>query len=176
MKKTMRTLLTLTTAISMAAILMATLLLTGCGLQVSRPEIKKGSFDFTVTYQYGGETKTVSGVYVCEYQGTDWALDGGYHRTWNARLEGDGEELIQIGTTEDGSIVELALGLYPEYFMGDTEGAWMGAPQPRLIVSHKNGEEVSVENDAFVIEDTYGAKIVSYEYAQPIENSFGLFK
>ena len=37
-------------------------------------------------------------------------------------------------------------------------------------------EELSIRNGADVIEETYGAKIISYTYDTPIENTFGLFK
>ena len=53
---------------------MLSALLAGCGLEVPRPEIKEGEFDFIVTYEYNGEIKTVSGVYVCEFSGISWAL------------------------------------------------------------------------------------------------------
>ena len=43
---------------------------TGCSGLTSGPEVEKGEFDFSVTYEFEGETKTVSGVYVCEYEGS----------------------------------------------------------------------------------------------------------
>ena len=153
------------------------LLLTSCGITVPRPEIKKHEFDFSVTYEFNGEVKTVSGVYVCEYDGTGWALDGGSHREWKSYFKNDEQaEPVRIGTTEDGGIVELNYGFYPEYFMGDPSWSWMEAPAPSLTVSHVNGEEVSIQNVADVIEKTYGARIISYQYAAPIVNEFGLLK
>ena len=78
--------------------LMLSALLAGCGLEVPRPEIKEGEFSFTVTYEYNGEIKTVSGVYVCEFSGISWALDGGYHRAWNGYIKGgEPEEAVEIG-------------------------------------------------------------------------------
>mgnify|MGYP003307886116 CR=1 FL=1 len=95
-------------------------MLTGCASTVPCPEIKEGEFNFSVTYDFNGEKKTVSGVYVCEYNGTIWALDGGIAETGKAIYkDGKIEDMIEIGTTEDGDRVELNLALYPEYFMGD---------------------------------------------------------
>ena len=162
-------------ALALSVLLLSTL--TGCGLTVPRPEIKSGEFDFSVTYLMDGETKTVSGVYVCEYNGTSWALDGGTHRSWKGYLrDGKLDELMDLGTTKDGKSVSLDFGFYPEYFMGDPELAGREVPAPYLTVFFENGEEVVFENDAKVIEETYGIKIVSYQYEAPIENSFGLFK
>ena len=147
--------------------------LTSCGLKVPRPEIKSGEFDFAVTYEIGGEIKTVSGVYVCEYDGTKWALDGGSHRAWNAYIKGGMDDLIEIGTAEDGGVIRLHLNFYPEYFMGDPGWSWMGDPEPSITVSIETSEGFLMhENDSGVIEKTYGAKIVSYEYGEPIENTF----
>lgn len=70
--------------------------LTSCGLSsIPRPEIKSGEFNFSFTYEYAGETKTVSGVYVCEYDGIDRVLDGGFHREWSGYIKGGTEETSQ---------------------------------------------------------------------------------
>ena len=150
--------------------------LTGCGLTVPRPEIKSGEFEFSVTYEWNGETKTISGVYVCEYNGTDWALDGGYHREWKGYIKGgESQEMIEIGTTADSGKVNLNLAFYPEYFMNDPLTGGKEAPIPWLSVTHVDGEGMSIQNEAEIIEETYGAKIVSYEYDAPITNEFGIF-
>ena len=72
--------------------------LAGCGLTAPRPEIEKGEFPFSVTYEFAGEIKTVSGVYVCEYNGTRVSLDGGAHRDWKSYFKGgELEEMMEIG-------------------------------------------------------------------------------
>ena len=144
---------------------------TGCGLTTARPEIKDGEFNFSVTYEFNGEIKTVSGIYACKFNGIDWALDGGYHRDWSGYIKGDEEEkLLEIGTTDDGGAIRIVLGFYPEYFMGDSE--WKGAPEPYLTVTHFDGDGMSIQNEADVIANMYGVKIISYEYDEPIENSY----
>ena len=157
-------------------VLSISLMLAGCGLTVPRPEIKRGEFDFSVTYELNGERVTVSGVYVCKYNGTKWALDGGSHRDWKAYVKDGMETQIEIGATEDGGTIWLNLGLYPEYFMGDPDWISRGAPEPWLSVAITDGEGTSIQNEADVIAEVYGARIVSYEYETPIKNAFGLFK
>ena len=164
-------------SIALALMLIVSVGLTGCGLTVPRPEIKSGEFDFTVTYEYDGEIRTVSGVYACEYNGTDWALDGGYHRDWVGYIKGGGiDEIIEIGTAEDGGEIKLNLAFYPEYFMDDSITGGREAPAPWISVVLADGEGMIIQNEADVIEAIYGARIISYEYDKPIENSFGLFK
>ena len=154
-------------------------ILTGCGFQVPRPEIKEGKFHFSVTYSLNGEEKTVSGIYVCTYDGVDWALDGGYHRVWSGTIEGgSADDCYTIGTTEDGGAVILSLHLDPDYFMGEVVTGGIDVPAPDLMVKYPEDALGGIEiiREAEAIEEVYGAKIISFQYDDPIENSFGLFK
>ena len=152
-------------------------LLTSCGLTVPRPEIKSGEFDFSVTYEYNGVTKTVKGVYVCEYNGTEWALDGGYHRTWTGYVKGGKiEDHVEIDTV-DGDEIVLVLNLIPDYFMDDFNEDLYDVPVPYIMVKDYGDDgEVGFLHDADVIAETYGVRIISYKYEKPVKNSFGLFK
>lgn len=164
-------------ALVLAALVAA--MLTGCGLTVPRPEIKEGKFDFSVTYELNGETKTISGVYVCEYNGTDWALDGGSHRDWKGCIEGGSEDdCFEIGTTEDGGVIIISMHLSADYFMGENVTGGLDLPEPELMIQYPYDELGGMQmiREAEIIEQNYGAKIISYEYDAPIENSFGLFK
>ena len=152
--------------------------LSGCALAVPSPEIKSGEFAFSVTYELGGEIKTISGVYVCEYQGADWAIDSDLHRSWEGYVKNvDIEKFVTLGVAEDGGEIRINLDLFPEYFMGEDYEDWRNAPTPwlQVVIADEDGG-ISIDNEAEVIEDTYGAKIIGYEYDQPIENTFGLFK
>ena len=151
--------------------------LTSCRLTVPRPEIKQGEFDFSVTYEWAGKTHTVSGVYVCEYNGNDWAPDGGYYRDWIGYIRGgEMEDVIYIDTTEDGDEIFLVLSLYPDYFMGDYSVELYGVPAPYIQIKDYDEEGLRIIHDPTMVEEICGAKIVSYEYDEPIENAFGLFK
>ena len=165
--------------IVLALLALLAICLTGCGLNVPKPEVKSGEFDFSVTYEVNGEVKTVSGVYVCEYAGVDWALDSGYHRDWNGSVKDNAvSEDYVVGTTEDGGTIMLYFGFNPDYFMGEDVAGSMEAPKPYLVVTYPMDEFGGVEfiQEADVIETSYGAKVVSYAYDAPVENTFGLFK
>ena len=153
---------------------------TSCGFTVPRPEVKEGRFNFSITYELNGEEKTFSAVYVCEFDGTSWSLDGGYGRDWKAHTEGDYEGdddySAVIGKTEDGGDIILFFGIYPEYFMGDST-ADRGIPEPSVYISYPEDENgaTGLVNDPIEVEELYGAKIISADYDEPIENTFGLF-
>ena len=158
---------------SVVLILLLSLALTSCGISSTpRPEIKSGEFNFSFTYEYAGETKTVSGVYVCEYDGIDWVLDGGFHREWSGYIKGETtEENIILGTAEDGGVVEIYLAFDPDLFMGDSPWVDDEPFVPYLSVRLVN-EGLYFESDAEILAETYGARIISYEYDEPIENTF----
>ena len=153
-------------------VFMVTSVFTSCGYSVPKPEIESGEFSFSVTYELNGVKKTISGVYVCEYDGTDWALDGGFSRDWTGYFkDNEIEEPITIGTTKDGEEMSLSFGFYPEYFMDDFIEGVDEIPTPEISVTHVD-EGLWFEFDADVIEEKYGAKIISYQYDEPIKNTF----
>ena len=69
------------------ALLLFSLGFTSCGLTMPRPEVKEGQFDVSVTYEVGGETKTLDLVYVCKYDGVKMTLEGTRYRAWNGHFE-----------------------------------------------------------------------------------------
>ena len=161
-------------------VFIVTVSFTSCGLTVERPEVKKGEFNFSITYELYGEVKTLSAVYACEFDGTSWSLDGGYGRDWKSSTEGDyeGDDTYSaiIGKTEDGGDIILFFGIYPEYFMNDP-ACDRGEPEPSIYISYPENEngESGLVNIPEEVEALCGAKIISYEYDSPIENSFGMF-
>ena len=161
--------------------------MTGCGTPT--PTIKEGEFHFSVTYALDGEQETVSGVFVCEFVKVVRAMDGAYLE-WNAYIE-DGQlanrleenrGYLLLKTCDDGAIY-LDFDLSAKYFMSDPSfgnaNANTDAPMtdisPRLFMeySEAKGEELGVwySEDVSVLE-SYGAKIISYEYDVPIENIY----
>ena len=48
----------------------------------SAPKITYAEFPFEIVYEYNGEIKTIEDVFICEYEGYSFALDGGNSRDW----------------------------------------------------------------------------------------------
>ena len=159
------------------ALLVLSLALTSCGSQVPRPEIKSGEFNYSVTYEYKGELKTVSGVYVCEYADTSWTLDGGHTRDWNGYIKGaDDNDFVLIDVLDGGDEVSLVLNLDPEYFMDDYNSDLYGIPEPYIqITDYTEDGGFCIIYEAAEVEEICGAKIISFEYDSPIENDFKVF-
>ena len=143
--------------------------LTSCGLSVPRPEIKEGRFNISVTYEYNGEIKTVTGVYVCEYEGVTWYnVNRDPFVNWKESFEGDIKYggILPICNTDDGGEIFISLLLYPEYFMGDPDYADY-TPIIRAELWYPDEQIDDAERIA-----EYGVELISYEYDEPIENTF----
>ena len=153
--------------------------LTACGIFVKSPEIEEGRFNFSVTYECDGEIKTVSGVYVCEYAGASWSIEGGgFSRDWDYHYEGveaGGGGQIHVATIDDGGKIYISLGFYPQYFMDDPEIGELTPPEPIVYIEYANEDDdmASSFGDEEMIAELYGIKIISYQYDDPIENTFG---
>ena len=153
------------------------MMLAGCGLTVPRPEVKEGEFDVSVTYEVNGETKILDLVYVCQYNGVGWTVEGTSYRSWNGHFKGyeDGA-VIDVCETEDGGKIQLCFLIYAEYFMGEPEYLNDFYPTVRTErIYYEDGVEM-IDDDQERIAEDYGVRIISCEYDAPVENEFGLFK
>ena len=159
--------------ICVVLVTMFTSLLSGCAAVVRLPKVKEGRFDFSVTYEINGEEKTYSGVYVCKYAGAYKTLVG-EGIDWEGYVE-NGEEngVMSIQTNEDG-IIYIDFYFVPEYFMGDPDAILFDVPAPALyIVYHDDDpDSASYETDQEILATNYGVRLISYKYADPIENAF----
>jgi hypothetical protein len=148
-----------------------TMLFSGCAVKIGVPAIKEGKFDISVTYEVNGEQKTYTGVYVCKYDGVETTFLGS-SLEWTGYIENEEECDVPIQTNEDGTVY-INFGFYPEYFMNDPNAIDYQSPTPNLFMVYNDSTEdmlhiTSEEEDIL----QYGVKLISYEYAAPIENSF----
>ena len=157
--------------IILAVYLLATLTLLLLGYSVRKPEVTQQEFPFTVTYSYQGETKTISDVFVGEYVrtakylGDDSVIWYGYIQDHN-RLESD---FYRVGET-DGQAFSINLNLEPGYLMGDPRYADSVCQPSGVCHSFDGTNDVSVTDPDELAQ--FGLSIVSWDYPEPIENTF----
>jgi hypothetical protein len=122
-----------------------------------------------VTYRLDGEIKTYEGGFKCNFDGHDEHDDPtlreyvGVH-TKNANV------LDSISLTvaqKDGVELSIVVDLDPAYLMGDPDKYEYvsGNEEPYLAAVDQEGYGVEVS-------DFFDAEIISWEYPEPIENSF----
>ena len=153
-------------------LLLFSLGLTSCGLTMPRPEVKEGRFNVSVTYEVGGETKTLDLVYVCDYDGVQMSPEGTYYRAWNGHFEGyeDGD-VIEISKTDDKSRIVLSFLIYAEYFMGEPDFVDFYPQAKTERIYFEDGIEMIDYDEEFITEE-YGVRIISINYEEPIKNTF----
>ena len=155
----------------MALFMAFTLLLSGCVVNVAVPTVKEGRFDFSITYEVRGEEKTYEGTYICKLDDV-YVSCIGKGRNWTGYMEDGSEMEIIIDTNEYGEVY-IWPGFYPEYFMSDPDYVWDSVPAPTLYMLYND----DTPDDMFVDEESdfleiYGVRIISYQYAAPIENEY----
>jgi hypothetical protein len=151
--------------------LLSTVALLLLGYSVQKPVVTKQEFPFTITYCYQGETKTISDVYVVEYERTHKYI-GDNTICWNGyikdhdQMQADYYRVIDL----DNELFAINVNFVPEYFMGDPEYAQTQCA-PTANYYHFDGvEEISVTDPAEL--EQPGFSLVSWEYPTPIENSY----
>lgn len=148
----------------------------------TKPEISEGEFPFSVTYEYKGETGTLSGIYKCNFSGSS-TIAGEHKRHWDGEsiIEYDGEYDIPNVIYQDETM-SLAVfeNMSAGYFMGDPLYAdryidyGYDAPHPNIeYYDYVNDVSLNEENREEILEEI-GFELIDFTYPEPIDNSFSL--
>lgn len=148
----------------------------------TKPKIAECEFPFSITYEYKGETKTLSGVYECEYSGSD-TIHGEHNRYWAGEAKYENPENAEEPYIVDQSdkkqtILTVHENMHAGYFMGDPlykdsyeESGFEGVEPFIEYYDYKNDISLNDENKDEILK-SIDFKIIDYTYAEPIENSF----
>ena len=137
------------------------------------PTITQQDFRYSATYQINGETKTLEGIYRCEFVSTGEGVDPldryyiGYYPEAPDQSWPDSHIIARNGdqTLELVFIFSDAF-LMGDGFPGDEYSDVM--PEPYLAVFDKEGYEYSDEESLA----PFNAQLISWEMPEAIENSF----
>ena len=136
---------------------------------VKEPTIQAHAFDYSVTYRIGNETKTYEGTFRCSFVGHD-GHDDPTLRLYDGVHTKDGNELgalwLTIAKTEDVELM-MAVGLDAAYLMGDPD-------KYEYVYGNDAPYFEAIDADGYAVEvsEKFDAEIISWEYPEPIENSF----
>ena len=165
-------------AITMIVYLVASVLF----CYTTKPAVTQGEFPFSITYEYKGEIKTISGVIECEYSGSN-TIQGEHCRYWEGEVkyknpENAEEPQIVDKNEEMQTVLAVQPNIDAGYLMGDPlykdiyEEYGIAVAEPYIeYYDYKNDISLNDENRDEVLE-SIGFKIIDFTYAEPIENSF----
>lgn len=136
-----------------------------------KPTITEHEFPFSVTYELNGVTETVDAVCAVTYAGNDGyvkATTRQYKEEYISQRENMGSAFeIFVG---DECSITLFTRIYPDYLMGDPEYDYFDDTIYEPILSYSNWSTGETIEGLELPEQ--GAKIISWELPEPIENSF----
>ena len=158
--------------VGIALLMASSSLLSGCAVtKFPVPEVKKAQFNFSVTYEIDGEEKIYSGIYVCEYDGI-YVSCVGKGRNWDGYVENGGDNGLIPVQERKNEVIYIDLGFYPEYFMSDPDG-FEGVPEIKLLADIRSEDGgIGFETEQDVIFEDFGIRVISYEYDEPIQNTY----
>ena len=138
-----------------------------------KPVITEKEFPFSITYQIDGEIVEIKDVYKCSFDGiSGFAFQKERYYTGDILGSEDGENVSNYVIYKDEKgVITLETNMYPDYLMGDakydyyTDGVYY---RPCMVYKDYEGSEYV---QGFGI-SKHNAKIISWKYPEPIENSF----
>ena len=144
-------------------------LLTGI---LNTPTVTEGEFHYSVTYKLNGEIKTLEGVYQCRFDGF-WSGENPLERYYVGEYVVDGHTTDSntfIIDQKDGSQIYIAILFNANYFMGDMESDYY-EPFPEDPFLEALDEE-GIPYDQEEMLRLFDAEIISWDYPEPVENTF----
>ena len=145
----------------------------------TKPAVTTGEFPFSITYEYKGETKTLSGVLECEFY-RSYTINGEHRRYWNQAARYDNPENVDSPNVIDqNDELQTILSIYENmsagYCMGDPlyqdKSAHEDAEPYVTYYDYINDISLNDENREEIL-TSIGFKLIDFTCAEPIENSF----
>ena len=136
-----------------------------------KPVITEGEFEFTITYELDGETHTIEDVMTVRYEGNDGYSNTKY-RNYSGKIGSlDRDDVTKFVFKEsETECLFLETGLCADCLMGDPKkDCPHSVPMaPQLVYDDEYGMRYRDEETLMA----QGARLVSWEYPEPIENEF----
>lgn len=137
-----------------------------------KPEITYGEFPFRLEYELNGERKVVEDTLICEFDGFGMDEGRGKFRRWKERFASGNEEVLLLKVDVSKKIYYQVGGAY--YYMGDMpEATGFKHEFPNASIEQRRDNLTS--DSTIFAEDLFsefGIKLISWDYTQPIINTF----
>lgn len=150
----------------------------------SQPTITYGQFPFRLEYELNGQRKIIQDTLICEFDGYGSDEGQGKHRKWKGYLASGKERLLLLEVDNpvslggDGKVVKQEI-YYSEgsarFYMGDLkeyEGYRQSFPNASYFEQYEDGRTSFGVIQADELLRKYNIKLISWDYTQPIKNTF----
>ena len=149
-----------------------------------KPEITYGEFPFRLEYEINGRRKVIQDTLICEYGGIGMDEGQGKYRKWIGHLASGKERLVllevdnPVALRSDKKVVKQEIYYSTgsaRYYMGDLkeyEQYNQSFPDANYFEQYEDGSTSSGVIQAAELLRKYNIKLISWDYTQPIKNSF----
>lgn len=168
----------ITKVVILAFIFLSLFSLCSCGIidnfkTPPEPEIRYGEFPFTVVYEKNGEKMTYKDTLICEYVGVKWDdVIMRRARAWR-KTYASGHKILLL-EIDHNKRLELRGGPTAAYLMDDKDSRKYKFDNFQFwtVTTDENGHERYSQPNWLEVYEQYGIKLIDYDIALPIENSF----
>lgn len=148
-----------------------------------KPEVKYGEFPCKLVYELNGKQETIEDIIVCEFNGYKLIGENGRYRQWKTHLKSGNERLTLLdlrSSKEVNEFEQTMLELYfyygnAEYYMNDIGDRQRNAQELDRVSYHYQTTDGTIGGSSLKAEEAYEKykiKLISWEAALPIENTF----
>lgn len=136
------------------------------------PIVTEHDFNYSVTYELNGEIKTLEGVYTCRFDGYSEG-ENPRNRHYIGEYTVNGQKTLHQTYTiaqNDGAELYIVTAFNNCYLMGDTKDHDYRPflEEPYLEALDKEGYPYDINE----MPSAFTAQIISWEYPDPVENTF----
>jgi len=136
-----------------------------------KPRIKYGEFPFTLVYELNGEEIVIEDVLICKYDGVGWSGDfvlGG--NKWKQSFK-SGNRRVVLLEVDETTVIHYPTRDSASYYMGGL-GYGIAFSEDAAIADPNTHDVYTDRVSAEELLDKYGIRILSWEIAPPITNTF----
>ena len=140
-----------------------------------KPTVTENDFKYSITYKLDGEVKTLEGIYTSRFVGFGNNGISPLDRNYDGEYTVDGVTTpSHTYTIAKNGTVELYIVnlLNDSYLMGDTENFDYQASLDTPFLEAVDEEGYAYDSDERDLLAMFDAEIISWDYPEPIENSF----
>jgi len=163
-------------AIGIYYVLVATGAIFFFGDNPPEPEITYGEFPFRLEYEIYGKNVVVEDTLICKFDGFGANEGLGKYRKWTGSIATNGNDVIVLLEIDKNTKIIYPPG-NPQFYMDDLKEYITYNPIfPDAVIERKNSSPGQFDSSSLITADRlleeYNIKLISWEIAPPIENTF----
>ena len=137
-----------------------------------KPKIRYGEFPFTLVYELNGKEIVIEDVLICKYDGVGYVGDFVFaHNKWKQSFK-SGNRWVVLLEIDETTVIHYPTRDSASYYMGEGGGREISFSVDAAIADPNTHDVYTDRVCAEELLSEYGIRILSWEIALPITNTF----